>query len=962
MADSTAEAQLRILELELELADAGEAQPVQVFGALPETPAEDAPFDTLKFLTDRSQAFGQGASFGFSDEVGAKLDNAYLLFDNSNALQEDVRPPAQRWDEFWNADTDANWQARQDARAAFTEENPGEALLWEIAGGIMIPATGGAKLAVKAEHTMAQVAARSSAIGGVEGALYSYGKADTTEASSDPLIQTIMYGAAGGALGGAVLGTALRSVSHKYQAYKRQKATNTSQKEAHSMITEGESHYAEMRYDNPNATRAELMEGVKLRLGVEGTTKLDDALLVSGRQLDDPTPAQAAFRLEQIRAHRAATTPSKFKEIMNTAGEIGNHYLAPISTRIKAMSHEAFNKVREHDLNVHKDTQRVLGELQGIERINKRRYKHALPEINRLLANNRLPEALKVIDTLGDDALSIAWRKVPQILDEQRQQLNTVITKAGEIPADPNYFPRSVIDVNKLRLSLGAQEQGQLDKALATYAKSINKNVYDLTERQRANVYNRTLRSGGTGGGKGAFGPTKARTIDEVGPNLISQYHDPVSSITKYVTRSIEDVHERRLFNMPMQKGGVSQIDLTESVGNLVQQLDLKPQDQARMIELLKVRFGAGKVGPGKLAQTIKNVGLMTALGAPKSAAIQIADLGHSMFVNGVGNTAETIARGFVEQIGRLGGRQASRLARTKDIGMSNIIQSEFNTMGKTAKALDGLLTVSGFKKIDQFGKETFMNAALLKARKQIANGTTGENAFRQKWEKTFTPGELDDLVLSVRNSDMDSPLVHTVLFHELSDIQPITLSEMPEAYLNATTGRLAYSLKSFALKQLDIMKREIYDNYAKGNIQKGNKQAISYALFVGGSAALTNEMRQWVFSNGADTLNLRPEHIGTEALWQMMGAVPVVNEYSVDKVSKSADPLMLFQGLVPPIGLFGGVAGDLIKTAAGDPPKSIIDSNTGKSIPFIGRWLYDTYGPGYDKKKKESRKERGGR
>lgn len=61
-------------------------------------------------------------------------------------------------------------------------------------------------------------------------------------------------------------------------------------------------------------------------------------------------------------------------------------------------------------------------------------------------------------------------------------------------------------------------------------------------------------------------------------------------------------------------------------------------------------------------------------------------------------------------------------------------------------------------------------------------------------------------------------------LFNELAEIQPITLSEMPERYLKHPNGRIMYALKSFTLKQIDVLRKNIVQEWNKGNKIKAVK------------------------------------------------------------------------------------------------------------------------------------------
>jgi hypothetical protein len=105
---------------------------------------------------------------------------------------------------------------------------------------------------------------------------------------------------------------------------------------------------------------------------------------------------------------------------------------------------------------------------------------------------------------------------------------------------------------------------------------------------------------------------------------------------------------------------------------------------------------------------------------------------------------------------------------------------------------------------------------------------------------ETLQKGEIDDNV-------------KLMLWNELSEVQPISLSEMPAAYLNSPNGRVFFAMKSYMLKQLGLVRKDIVDQYRKGNKKEALVNATRYALIMGTSNATVQEVRNYVKS-GFDT------------------------------------------------------------------------------------------------------------
>ena len=903
---------------------------------------EDFLMEALRGTTSRVQAFGQGASFGLSDDMGAVLDNAHLLFDQSNELGEDTRTFPERWEDF--ADTEdfaANRASRKANRDKFAEENPGEAFMLELAGGIVGPGVPGAAAALKGANTLGQVASRGAAIGAAEGALFGYGLGDDSDPTADPVVKSVLQGSLLGGGGGALIGSAAHGLRTGLRAYKANKAKGLEMRDNHALVTQAEEEAAEFIVANPDADPSKVTAYVMSRLDGE-TEALTNALKATGRRLGDLSPTQAKLIAEHRRAAKRPLTPTSWTEGVSKGLD---YYGGALSTRIKHIHRPTFELLRKHDKHVHKKTADYMGRMDGIEKLGKRKYKDVQPVVARLLSNDKFDEALDVIDKLGDKELSKSWRNVRGVLDDVRkEQLNTM--QGADIPTNPNYFPRMVKDVNELRRKLGTAQKNKFDEALKRFANKRDKSVSDLTDRQREAVYNQTIRSGGVGQtGAGKLGNSKARTIEYVGEGLQDEYHDPVTAITRYVSRAVEDAEERAFFNKNyVPDADVGGTDVRTSVGKLLQDSNLTPDKEGELAEMLNARFGVGKEGPGKIASRIKNIGLMTALGNPKSAAIQIADLGHSAYVNGIRNTARAML-------------PSGRTAKTDVLGLQDIVQAEFNDVDKTMLGLKKLLKWSGFKSIDRFGKETLISSSLNKHR-MMANGSAPDRArIVDKWKDTFTDAEMGEFMDALRVGDTNNEHVQLMLWHELSDIQPISLSEMPEAYLKAKNGRLLYSLKSFALKQMDIVRRQIVHEYKTGSKAKAKGNAVRFALLTGGSAAMTNEMRQWLFSGGADPI--RPEDIPEEVVWQWIGTSILVNKYSTTKAGKTGDiSSALASGFMPPLGMIGGALGDAAQYATGNGAETLAETNTVATIPWIGRIISDFAGKGNERKRKRAAKE----
>jgi hypothetical protein len=84
-------------------------------------------------------------------------------------------------------------------------------------------------------------------------------------------------------------------------------------------------------------------------------------------------------------------------------------------------------------------------------------------------------------------------------------------------------------------------------------------------------------------------------------------------------------------------------------------------------------------------------------------------------------------------------------------------------------------------------------------------------------------------------------------VFMELSDIQPISRLERSQAYLDHPGGRFMFHLKSYTLKQLDIARKEVVDNWNNGRKAEALKKAVGLAIVWGAVGAGVDTMTDYL-------------------------------------------------------------------------------------------------------------------
>jgi hypothetical protein len=133
----------------------------------------------------------------------------------------------------------------------------------------------------------------------------------------------------------------------------------------------------------------------------------------------------------------------------------------------------------------------------------------------------------------------------------------------------------------------------------------------------------------------------------------------------------------------------------------------------------------------------------------------------------------------------------------------------------------------------------------------RLAKTPKGQAEVARKYQEAFG-SEFPQLIKDLQRGKLTEN-TRSLLFSELSDAQPITRAEMPQAYLDHPNGRALYMLRTFMLKQLDIVRRDGVNEIKKGNVARGIYNLTRYGLLLGIAGATTNEIQNWILGRKVD-------------------------------------------------------------------------------------------------------------
>jgi len=271
-----------------------------------------------------------------------------------------------------------------------------------------------------------------------------------------------------------------------------------------------------------------------------------------------------------------------------------------------------------------------------------------------------------------------------------------------------------------------------------------------------------------------------------------------------------------------------------------------------------------------------------------------------------------------------------NNLISPKDMDLTGSIR-EYQQEG-TAKWLDKTLKWSGLKKMDEAFKQTTMNAVIRKAKQYSFE------EFQKKYGKVYqheTKATYDAIQKGVRNE-------HSMFFafNELSDFQPVSLSEMPAKYLTAGNNRIFYALKSYNIRALNTIYRESFTKWKNAKTQEekiiaagGALRLVTFMVLMGAGA---DELKDFLLNKDAGTFS--------DNVFDNILKTTMLNRYTLGKGFRS-DLLksVLADTLLPPTQWISDPMGDVYSWVKEDKDP---DFKTLRSLPW-GKVIYSRFIPG---------------
>lgn len=680
------------------------------------------------------------------------------------------------------------------------------------------------------------------------------------------------------------------------------------------------------------------------------------------------TAAKREFYERALQYKTKSKRTEPLREFGQNARESLDVYLAPIATRIRNINPKIAQRLnkfeQDYRLRIIEDKRAVLPFLEKMD---------ALPlDVSKVLDLAMKNGDIKTINNVAEK-----YNMVKEI-EAVRETLDAIYARAKEVGLEVGYrksfFPRTVKDSKKL-LAYYEKTDAWDDIAQAIKEKESEAGRFFTTD-EKAYLINTLLRGYKTAAiTLSKPGALKERSIEQVTPEIQQFYHPVSHSILQYVDTVNQSIEARRFFGkrivlseetdkridkleqelekvdaaidaeenkdlLKIYRRERSKInneldrlivdseqyiartkDVADSIGFYVMSEmeagNITGVQAAQLSDLLKARFNEGKMN--SILKAYKNLSYIDTMGSPISAITQFSGLSFSLSNNGFYNTGSALF-----------GKNKVNLA---DIGVSEIA-AEFNETGRTSRWVKWVFNKVGLSALDRLDKAVFINSTLSRYQGLAKSNPEKLRATLEPVFENETQATIDALVAGENTEN-----VKLLLFNELTAMQPITLSEMPEIYLTRPNGRIFYMLKTFTLKQYDIYRKQVYQEIATGNTAQGLKNLARLAFFM------------TLMKTGADALKdllLGRETEMEDQVVSNIAALFGLGKYQIFSIQKDGLGTAGFKTIAPPFKLIDAISKDMTKKETPD----IDDLKTIESIPIVGKFWYWWFGGG-DKKAK---------
>ena len=684
-------------------------------------------------------------------------------------------------------------------------------------------------------------------------------------------------------------------------------------------------------------------------LGAKGVRSLmaSSAFRKAGKSPKTSVPSVVkSGQIDQYREDTGLQIPSKSRKVINNAKEIADDWFTPMSRRLKNIKPIINGVFRNYERKVNTTTRQYMDQVTPYITAMTKKLSGDDFRIWKLALLNGNKEVVRELNNKANIDSTLYGR-----METGLRKLRELAREQGGIEVGylEDYFPRHVIEYDALRDLLARKghkaELSEIDKAIAQES-----GVPSL--EKKAEIASKILR--GYSVGPDGITPSNAnpRKIAQLNNELLDAYSDPADSLKRYVESMVlKTKNNQFLFKKPkmgVQQGGFegskdrrasdlgSEMEVDDSLaGEVARNLGTENNLNAAQVQELKTiiqaRFSGRSDDP--LIQGVKNLNYIQVMGNFGSAVTQLGDNAYSIHFNGFDNTFKSAF--------------AKDFDFVKHFGLNAHEIDAVTSAGGLSKALDKVFTGTGLKGIDQFGKNTFMNASWRKMKQQALNEKSAV-ALREELSEWAGADRANEMIRDLKTTKIGKDTIlpdsiEEAIWYKFLDVSPATLGETSVNYSKGSKRRILYMLKQFTLKQLDIYRevagkdlsraKKLYSEGKKGaaakSAAKGLKSLVSLALVFGAANASTDVIKDLIYGRP-----IKGDDLLIDNIYKLFG----VNRYLAYEVRREGPADAAIGLLLPPTAVFSRAWKDIKAFTAGDEYKGNMLQGTPLDMVY---WRY---------------------
>ena len=521
-------------------------------------------------------------------------------------------------------------------------------------------------------------------------------------------------------------------------------------------------------------------------------------------------------------------------------------------------------------------------------------------------------EQFKLFDDFLDDShnYSEEMRKYVFAKGEQLDEVHSAMTKRKNLTADAEQV----------------YAEGQRG---AGWAEGAPNNISGAAERRRGSMAN-------------------------AGQDFLDTYESPLTAQLRRMTEDRDIIALHKQLNIPPSlRVGEKLADVNAAVARAVRR-DTGDVDKANAAgRVIGSTIKGSRETPNQAVRTFMAQAYGGTLGQVDSAILNFHDVFTSAWRQGARPTAKAIFQALDDA-----GITAEKLGISEaHIGeFREGVVKELNNLTVGDK-LEGLaegyskvaFKVSMFKAFDLAGKGVILRS-VMNDMQRLAKESNSMKPLREKYGHILKDREMGEVAVALRKgtrfedmSPRQQDIMGRAMLTRLGEQQLIASVSRPLAYLESPTLRPIWAMSGFAIRQTDILKSEIVDRAARGDVSGAAKATAGWLVWSVGGYVLTDTARDQISAqiSGKETKKATWENTKARALEGVAGPLTfnkLGDAYSWDNFQQDPVETMLQNILIPPTGAVGNLGKGAMDVTQGKNPMG----EWASMFPGAGRLMSD--------------------